>query len=183
MADPKMVPESDLIAAKESLKESHAGEISKLTETHEAAITDLNKEHTGLSDGLQSQLRTATEDASRLRATNTQLEEANKNGTATAEELKGLKNQLKVAEDTLSTTMETVAKDLRSGLIDEFKIQEKALEGKTVAELTVIKDALATTRGPDSRQFTGGGGSGGTPVKTGRALIREGLDAGNLKPQ
>lgn len=190
MTDPKMVPESDLIA----LKESHAGEITKLTETHEGAVTKLTEghdsalaslktEHTGKADGLQSQVTTATEELSRLRAEKTQLEEANKNGTATVEELKGIKVELKTAQDALTVAQEAQRTDLRTQLMgDAFKIQEKALEGKTVAELTLIRDALVGSRSPNSQQYTGGGGSGEPPATTGRMKVRQGLAAGDLKP-
>lgn len=175
--DPKMVPESDLIALKtsqgkvlEDLRTEHAGEITKLT-----------GEHTSTAEGLQSQVKTGAEELSRVRATIAELEEKGTNHTSTAEELKGAKVELKTAKDSLKALQGTVSGDLQTRLTGEFKIPEKALEGKTLDQLTTIMDALAATRSPNSKQYTAGGGSGGEPAKTGRERVKQGLEAGDLK--
>lgn len=177
MTDDKMVPEKDLIA----LKESHGKALDSLRTDHAVEITKLTGEHTSTAEGLQSQIKTGSEDASRLRATIAELEEKGTNHTSTAEELKGAKGELKTAQGSLRTLQDTVAGDLRTLLTGEFKIPEEALKEKTLSELTVIKDALAATRKPESKQYTAGGGSGGDPATTGRSKVKQGLEAGDLK--
>ncbi len=177
MTDTEMVPKSDLIALKESqtkvleaLRTEHAGEVTKLT-----------GEHTSTAEGLTSQVKTSTEELSRLRANIAELEEKGTNHTSTAEELKGAKGELKTAKDSLKVLQDTVSKDLQARLTGEFKIPDKALEGKTLDQLTTIMDALAATRSPNSSQYTAGGGSGGEPAKTGREKVKQGLESGDLK--
>ena len=65
-----MVPKSDLIA----LKESHTKTLGELTKTHEAAVTSLGEEHTSAVEGLNTQIRTGTEEIGRTRDTITDLE-------------------------------------------------------------------------------------------------------------
>ncbi len=177
MPDDKMVPESDLIALKEGqtkalgdLRTEHAGEITKLTEGH-----------TSDAEGLKSQVKTGQDELTRVRATVAELEEKGTNHTSTADDLKGTKVELKTARDSLKSLQDTVSKGLQERLIGEFKIPDKALEGKTLDQLTTIMDALAATRSPNSSQYTAGGGSGGEPAKTGREKIKQGLEAGDLK--
>lgn len=177
MTDPKMVPESDLIA----LKESHTRVLGDLRTEHAGEITKLTGEHTSTAEGLQSQLKTGTEELSRQRATIAELEEKGTNHTSTAEELKGAKGELKTAKDSLKALQDNVSGDLRTRLTGEFKIPETALEGKSLAELTTISDALSATRKPESSQYTAGGGSGGEPAKTGREKVKQGLEAGDLR--
>ncbi len=178
MDEPKMVPESDLVA----LKESHKSELEKVGTEHASAIDILKGEHSTASAGVQSQLNTATTELSRVRAAAAQLEEAGKNHATTVEEMTGLKAELKTAQDNLKGANENLAVNLRDGLKEEYGIQDGALEGKTVAELTVISDALKTTRGPDSKKYTSGGGSGGgSTQQTGREKIAAGLEGGELR--
>ncbi len=177
MADPKMVPESDLIA----LKESHSAALAKATETHESALETLKTEHTGFSGGLQSQIRTAQEELSRLRAANAQLEDAQTNHSSTAEELTGLKVELETAKKGLRAATETLETNIRGQLTGEFNIPEKALEGKNVEQLSVIREALLAVRSPDSRKFTAGGGTGGEPPRSPRQKIQAGLEGGDLQ--
>ncbi len=178
MTDPKMVPESDLIA----LKEGHKTALDDLGKTHAGEITKLGEEHTSTVEGLNTQVRTGTEDASRLRATVTELEEKVTNSNATGEEIKAVKVQLETAQASLKEAQETLATDLRSRLTGEFQIKGEALEGKTVSELTVIRDALSASRGPNAKDYVGsGGGGGGGEKTTGREKIHEGLEAGELK--
>ena len=177
MTDDKMVPEKDLIA----LKEGQVKVLADLRTEYAGEITKLAGEHTSTSEGLQSQIKTGTEEASRLRATVAELEEKGTNHTSTAEELKGAKGELKTAKDSLKALQGNVSDGLRTRLTGEFKIPETALEGKTLDQLEVIMEALAATRSPQSSQYTAGGGSGGEPAKTGRDKIKQGLAAGDLR--
>lgn len=178
MADPKMVPESDLIA----LKESQTKALGDLKTEHTSAITSLGEEHTSKVTGLETQIKTSSEDLQRTRATVTDLEEKGKTHETTTGELATAKKDLKSSQDALKAAQETLATDLRATLIGQYKIAEKALEGKTVTELTTIKDALAGSSGPKSKDYTAGGGGGGTGDKTtGKQKIQQGLEAGNLK--
>jgi chromosome segregation ATPase len=190
MADPKMVPETDLIA----LKESHAGEMEAVKREHSTALTTAEAtqatvletakgEHGKETAGLQSQVNTSQEELSRLRATVAQLEEGSKNHTATAEQVKGLQGDIKTANANLKIAEDGLAGNLRAQLTGEFKIPEKALEAKTPAELKLILDTLAATRVPGSNSYTAGGGSGGsTPTKPAEK-IKAGLAAGDLQSQ
>ncbi len=179
-ADPKMVPESDLIA----LKESNKTALEELKTGHASEITELGNTHTSTIEGLNTQIRTGSEDGSRLRATITELEEKVSNGSATGDELTKVKGELKTASASLKEAQETLAGDIRTRLIGDFQINEKALEGKTVSELTVIKDALAASGKPKSGSYVGSGGSGGggdDKKTTGADKVREGLEAGDLR--
>lgn len=189
MADPKMVPESDLIALKEShateitgLKESHATALTTAEESHATVLETANTDHGKETTGLQSQVSTAQEELSRLRATNVQLEEAGKTNTATSEEVTKLTGEIKTANANLKKAEDGLATNLRTQLTGEFHIPEKALEGKTPAELNLILDTLAATRTPGSNNYTAGGGSGGSTPQTARQKIEAGLKGGDLKP-
>ena len=179
MADPKMVPESDLIA----LKASHKTALEEIGTTHTGEITTLTEEHTGKVAGFQSQIKTGQDELSRQRATIGELEDRVNGNTSSADDIKALKVELKSATDSLKSSQETLATDLRTRLTGDFKIPEKALEGKTVSELTVIRDALAATRTPESKNYTAGGGSGVDPPTKPRDKIKQGLEAGDLKPR
>ena len=172
-----VVPKSDLIA----LKEGHVKALGELTKTHEDAITSLGSEHTSAVEGLNTQLRTGNEELGRTRATVTKLEEDAQGHSSIVEELKTSKTSLKTAEGSLKTLQETVATGLRSRLEKDFKIVPEALEGKSLSELTVIVDALSKSGGPNSKDYTGGGGGGEPKPKTGRDKVREGLAAGELQ--
>lgn len=177
MAD-DMVPKSDLIA----LKESQTKALGELGTKHTEAITSLGEEHTGIIDGLNTQIRTGTEELGRSRATITELEEKGKTHETTATELETSKKELKSAQDSLKASQETLATDLKGTLITNFKVAEKALEGKTVTELISIRDVLAKSASPNSNNYVAGGGGGGSDKKTtGKQKITEGLEAGELK--
>ena len=189
MVDPKMVPESDLIALKEShateitgLKESHATALTTAEETGATALETLKGELGKETTGLHSQVTTAQEELSRSRATVTQLEEAGKTNTATTEKLTEAQGELKTANANLKIAEEGLATNLRTQLTGEFHIPEKALEGKTPAELNLILGTLAATRTPGSNSYTAGGGSGGSQPQTARQKIAAGLEGGDLKP-
>ncbi|KKN47222.1 hypothetical protein LCGC14_0665110 [marine sediment metagenome] len=178
MSDDDMVPKSDLIA----LKESHKTALGDLEKTHEEAITKLGDAHTSTVEGLNTQVRTGTEELGRARATVAELEEKVTNSNATGEEIKTVKGELKTAQKSLQDAQDSLAGNLRDRLIGEFSINEKALEGKSVSELTVIRDALSASRGPNSKDYVGsGGGGGGDKKTTGREKVKEGLEAGELK--
>lgn len=178
MTDPKMVPESDLIA----LKESHKTALADLGTTHTGEISKLGEEHTSTLEGLQGQVKVGTDELVRVRATIKDLEEKGSTHTATSEELKAAKDELKTSKASLKTLQETVATDMRTGLIEGYGVKEEALKDKSVAELTVIKEALSSTGGTKSKQYTSAGGGGGGGEKTsGREKVKAGLEAGDLK--
>ncbi len=173
-----MVPKSDLIA----LKESNTKALGEQTKTHEEAITALGTEHSSAIEGLNTQVRTNTEELGRARATVKELEEASTSHDTTKEELAASKKELKTAQDSLKGAQEALAVDLRKTLTGRFKISEEAVKDKTVTELTTIRDALAGSSGPSSNDYTAGGGGGGAGGKTtGKQKIAEGLAAGELK--
>ena len=173
-----MVPKSDLIA----LKEGQTKALGELTRTHEAAVTSLGEEHTSAVEGLNTQIRTGTEELGRARATVSELEEKGKTHETTVVELTASKKDLKTAQDSLKAVQDSLAGDLRKTLIGQYKIKEEAVKDKTVAELTTIRDALSGRSGPNSKDYTAGGGGGGPGEKTtGRQKIKQGLDDGDLR--
>ncbi len=178
--DPKMVPEKDLIA----VKESHTKEIETLTTTHTSELETAKGEHGSAVDVLNSKIVTASEELSRLRATNTQLEEVGKNHTSTVEELTEAKSQLKEAQAASKGALDSLASTYRVQLMAEpFGIPEAALEGKTIDQLQTIRDALLATRSVNSKNYTIGGGGGDTKKIKPREMIAEGIKAGELSKQ
>lgn len=178
MSDDDMVPKSDLIA----IKESGSKALGALKTEHASAITSLGEEHTSALEGLNTQIRTSTEELSRSRATIADLEEKGNTHNTTVGELETSKKELKLAQTSLKASQDALAGDIKGTLNKVFSIPEKVLEGKTVAELTVIRDALAATKESSSNNYTAGGGGGGADKKTtGAQKVKEGLEAGDLR--
>jgi alanyl-tRNA synthetase len=178
MDEPKMVPESDLIA----LKESHARETEELTTKHATALEAAGAEHVEKVKTSESKAKTAEEELTRLRATVTTFEEASKNHASTAQERDELKGKVTIAEKALKEAEDGLRGQYADQLTAGYSIPESALKDKTVAELKTILDTLKQTRSPNSRDYTAGGGSGGDPPKTtGREKIAAGLDGGELR--
>ena len=175
--DPKMVPESDLIA----VKEGHTKEIETLATTHSSELETVKGEHGSAVDVLNSKIVTANEELSRLRATNTQLKEVGEGHTSTVEELTEAKSQLKEAQTASKSALDSLSSTYRDQLMAEpFGIPEKALEGKTIDQLQTIREALLATRSANSKNYTIGGGGDDTKKMKPREMIAEGLKAGEL---
>ena len=178
--DLKQVPESDLIA----LKESHTKEIGELTTSHESALETIKGEHGTAVTELNSKARTANEELSRLRAANTQLEEATKGHASTAEDMETLKSELKESKKSSDSAMESLAATYREQLQAEpFGIPEDVLKDKTVAQLRDLREILLATRSPNSNNYTASGGGGSTQKMKPREMIAKGLEAGELSKQ
>lgn len=178
--DPKQVPESDLIA----LKEGHAKEIGELTSTHEATVETIKGEHGTAVDELNSKATTANEELSRLRAANTQLEEATKNHASTAGDMEKLKGELRGAQKASKDALEGLAATYSEQLQAEpFSIPEAALKDKSVDQLRDLREILLATRSPNSKDYTAGGGGGETRKMKPREMIAKGLEAGELSKQ
>lgn len=180
MADPVMIPESDLIA----VKESHTKELGELAVTHKSDIETMKGEHGTAIEELSSKATTANEELSRLRAANTQLEEAGRNHASSTEELGKLKGELKEAQKSSKGAQDSLVATYRDQLMAEpFSIPEKALEGKSIDQLQTIREALLATRSPNSSNYTAGGGGGDTQKVKPRDMIKKGLEAGELTRQ
>lgn len=177
MTDPVMVPESDLIA----LKESHGKEIEGLKTGHVNELATAGEEHGKKYSTLESKSRTSDEELTRLRAANTQLEESGKTHASTVEERDKLKT-----ENTAAKAAQKEAEDgLKQNVIDQltagYGIPDSALKDKSVGELKSTLEILRQSRSPNSRDYTTGGGSDGEPPKTGRDKIKAGIEAGDIR--
>ena len=177
MEDPKMVPESDLIA----LKESHSTEIETLKTGHATELSTAGTEHGEKSKALESEVKTARDELTRLRADNSRLEEAGKTHASTVEERDGLKTEIEAGKKTLKDAEENLRVNLADSLTSGYGIPESAIKGKTSGELRQVLDVLKTARKPSSNDYIAGGGSGGDPPSTGREKIRSGLEGGDLR--
>jgi chromosome segregation ATPase len=177
MDDPKMVPESDLIA----LKESHATAIKDLETGHTSATETATAEHDEKSKVLESEVKTARGELDRLRADNSRLEEAGKTHASTTEERNGLKEEIEAGKKTLKEAEDGLRSNLADQLTAGYGIPESALKDKTAAELGQIFDVLKKAKSPNSNQYTTGGGSGGEPPKSGRDKIKAGLEGDELR--
>ncbi len=178
MDDPKMVPESDLIA----LKESHTKEVEELKTGHATELETAGTEHGTKSAALESKAKTAEGELTRLRADNSRLEEAGKTHASTAEERDGLKTEIEASKKTLKAAEENLRLNLADQLTAGYRIPESALKDKTSDELGGILDVLKKAKSPNSNDYTPGGGSGGTsPKQTGREKIGAGLEADELR--
>ncbi len=178
MTDPVMVPESDLIA----LKESNAKATEELTKSHATALEAAGAGHVEKVKASESKARTAEEETTRLRATVTTLEEASKSHASTATERDELKGKVTEAEKSLKTAEEGLRGQYADQLTAGYGIPESALKDKTVADQKTILDTLKQTRSPNSHDYTAGGGSGSEPPKTtGREKITAGLEGDELR--
>jgi len=179
MDEPKMVPETDLIA----LKESHGKTIEELKAGH---VTELATAGTESGDKLktsESKAKTSEEEATRLRATVSQLEESGKTHASTVEERDGLKVEAETNKKALKEATDGLKQNYMDQLTAGYGIPDSALKDKSVTELKSTLEILKVSRSPNSRDFTTGGGSGGEPPKTGREKISAGLEGGDLHRQ
>ena len=151
-----VVRESDLIAAKESLKREN----ESAQAVHGAAV-----------DKLRLDLSEAQSASAAANAKVTQLEQARQSGVASQDsaEATRLKTELESAKKSAGEASAS-ALDLRRQLIVSRypgQVNAEQLKDKTPAQLDAFEEALkalATSRGGPGPYATGGGGSGTAPL-------------------
>ena len=144
----KFVAESDLIAAKESLK----GQMQTQQTAHETAI-DAAK--LAASEG-QKQIAT-------LNAKITENEEARKTGAVTDEEAARVKQELETTKSSLETSNAKSLELRRANLVLQYGVVPDTIKEKTITELDAFEEALkavSTARGGGVGPYATGGGTG-----------------------
>jgi septation ring formation regulator EzrA len=131
----KLVPEKDLLAIK-SAKESLEQKIAELTKNHEATLSTQKKS----LDELTNKLFAAE---ANLKALDEKLANSSKDSAAYSEAKTKLDDATKKLGD-----MGNKVLDYRKQLLTlNFKIQPKALEGKSIEQLDLFEDALKAVGG------------------------------------
>ena len=178
MTEPKMVPETNLIA----LKESHAKTVEDLKTTHATELSTAGTEHGEKSAAFESKAKTTEGELTRLRADNSRLEEAGKTHASTVEERDGLKTEITESKRTLATAEEGLRTNLADQLTAGYGIPESAVKDKTSTELKQVLEILKAAKKPNSNNYTSGGGSGGSESQqTGREKIVAGIEGNELR--
>lgn len=177
MDDPKMVPETDLIA----VKEGHAKEVEELKAGHVTELATAGTESGEKLKASESKAKTSEEEATRLRATVSQLEESGKTHASTVEERDGLKTEVETGKKALKEATDGLRQNYIDQLTAGYGIPDSALKDKSVTELRSTLDILKVSRSPNSRDYTAGGGTGDSKPQTGREKIAAGLEGGEIR--
>lgn len=150
----KVVPESDLIAAKKSLE----GQIERAQTVHNEAM-----------DATKLELSAAQQQVANLNAELTKAKEASKTGAAPDTDVARIKEEVKVAKSEVESANKRIL-ELRINnivLTSGGSVTAKQLEGKTLQQLDSFEEALkalATSRGGSPGAYALGGlGGGATP--------------------
>lgn len=145
---PKMVPESDLIAAKRGL---------------EKQIDELKSTHTEESKGLKTQFDTEHSEHLKSQAEverlNTQLQAS----SATADELSKSKDDLTKLQESYTKLQEAAKSNKVDLLVTKFGVDNEQIKEKTMDELGHLEEALTLVGakpGQKTRFDTGSGGAG-----------------------
>ena len=150
----KFVAESDLIAAKESLK----GQMQTQQTAHETAI-DAAK--LAASEG-QKQIAT-------LNAKITENEEARATGAVTTEEAARVKQDLETAKGSIETLSTSALELRRANLVLQYGVVPDTIKEKTMSQLDAFEEALkavSTARGGGVGPYATGGGTGEAAPQT-----------------
>ena len=150
----KFVLESDLIAAKESLK----GQMQTQQAAHETAVNTAKLE---VSEG-QKQIAT-------LNAKITENEEARKTGAVTDEEAARVKQELETTKSSLETANTKSLELRRANLVLQYGVVPDTIKEKNATELDAFEEALkavSTARGGGVGPYATGGGTGEAAPQT-----------------
>lgn len=152
----KMVKESDLIAAKQSLE----GKLETQQTVHNQAI-----------DTVRLELSAAQQNVANLNAELTKAKEASTTGAASDADVARVKEEVKVAKGEVESANKRIL-ELRVNnivLTSGGSVTAKQLEGKTLQQLDSFEEALkalATSRGGSPGAYALGGLGGGAAPQT-----------------
>lgn len=144
----RMVSESDLIAAKNSLNKK----LSEQKEFYEGVIAYMNSE----KDEERSKLLKAEAKAESLAELTTQEQSA-------SEELAKVKSALQAAEASRDAANQAAVEYRRKFVSREYGVSEDAIKDKNIEQLGYVEDALKLVQKTRSAYATGGGATS-TPV-------------------
>lgn len=155
----KLVFESDLIAAKESVQKQ---------------LKDEQERSQSTVDGLKMNLSSVQKEHATASARIHELEEALNKGAASVDEAAGLKKQLEDAQAANQGLSTRLSEAMKSKLNIRYGIPTEKLEGKTLAELESVESALGILPAPSGglgNYAVGGSSEGSQPLNnTERAL-------------
>jgi len=154
--EPKLVPESDLMALKAKL-EKETGELQSQLEQAK-----------NLADTHYANLLKEQAQAEAIRA---ELSEAKKE----LEELRGLKSLKEQAEAKVAELENKLLDVERQRLIQVYKLPEEKLQGKTLAELKAIEEAIQLVGMRTSSRYATGVGGEAAPLSA-FDKIKQGLE-------
>jgi len=161
----KYVPESDLIAAKNSLE----GQLKTQQTSHEAAIDTAKLE---VSEG-QKQIAT-------LNAKITENEQARETGAVTDEEAAKVKQELETAIGRVDVLATSTLELRRANLVLQYGVVPDTIKEKNMSELDAFEEALkavSTARGGSVGPYAIGGGSGEAAPQTNIERAAKALEA------
>ena len=164
---PKMVPESDLLAVKNSLGEK----LTKAEQAAATAIADAEAAKASLSEAQQSKYQ--------LEARVTELETQVKDGTSSKEELERVKGDLTNANKSVEGLTTKVLESRRRELVATFSLNPEVVKDKTLEQLDSFEEALkAVAAAKGIGNFAVGGVTGGGQAPTtGRQKMQAGFEA------
>lgn len=153
----KMVPESDLMA----LKQSSESALERAQAAHNEAI-----------DAKGLELSAAQQQAADLNAKLTEAQQAREAGATSGEEVARIKTELTDALGKVETLTTEAGKALelrRELMVTKYSISADSLANKSMVELDSFEEALkalATSRGSSPGPYAVGGGLGGAAKMT-----------------